>query len=391
MSRTAGIYRKQPSGIWIKLGIGLDTTPPSTPTDLTQTALSPVSVSISWGPSTDDVGVAGYEISYNGDTVEVGPLVTAATLSGLTPDTDYDLEVRALDSRNRSAAATLSVHTPAPGGFTQQKGWLYSHADIGLAQVGLFGPDLPLYTGTDTPTAGATISEKRITKPLDLSAGVTLERCYVPLVQIGDLFGAYPADDVIEVVDCEIDGSAYSGMGPAFTTAFRAYSGAPFNVRRTWIHGIGRGWWLDGEGTVEDCIMDDSTGFGDPATTGSHNECFTRRGADGHITYQRCILDVSAAPANASAAAQVLAQGGETGDLELSECYLSEGGVYALAVGVNPGTVIDGSVDVIDNRWAPTAGLYDIADPDWIGTWTDNYRYDAAAVDQRGALINGPS
>ena len=49
-------------------GSGGDTTPPSTPANLTATGVTSSSVSLSWSPSTDNVGVAGYRV-YRGGTL----------------------------------------------------------------------------------------------------------------------------------------------------------------------------------------------------------------------------------------------------------------------------------------------------------------------------------
>jgi endoglucanase/cellulose 1,4-beta-cellobiosidase len=43
---------------------GPDTTPPSTPTGLTRTSIEATTVGLQWQPSTDDVGVTGYDVYY---------------------------------------------------------------------------------------------------------------------------------------------------------------------------------------------------------------------------------------------------------------------------------------------------------------------------------------
>ena len=43
-----------------------DTTPPSTPTGLSATAVSTSEIDLSWTPSTDNVGVAGYQVFRDG-------------------------------------------------------------------------------------------------------------------------------------------------------------------------------------------------------------------------------------------------------------------------------------------------------------------------------------
>jgi len=87
-----------------------DTTAPSTPTGLASTSTQ-TSYNFSWGASTDNVGVTGYEVFRNG--VSLG---TTTSLSfnntGLTCGTTYTAGVRAKDAAgNNSATSTLTVAT----------------------------------------------------------------------------------------------------------------------------------------------------------------------------------------------------------------------------------------------------------------------------------------
>jgi len=97
-----------------------DTTPPTPPSGLTVTGTTQTSVSLSWGASTDNVGVAGYGV-YNGAAQTQQTTSTTATVSGLTCGTTYTLGVDAYDAAgNRSTKATLGAttaacSTPSPG------------------------------------------------------------------------------------------------------------------------------------------------------------------------------------------------------------------------------------------------------------------------------------
>src|ERR1043166_1272021 len=76
----------------------LDVTPPTAPTSLTSTAQSPSSRSFNWGPSTDNVAVAGYELRRDGVAVgRVGPLVTTFTDTGI-PAGPHTFTVVAFDN-----------------------------------------------------------------------------------------------------------------------------------------------------------------------------------------------------------------------------------------------------------------------------------------------------
>jgi len=94
-----------------------DTMPPSVPQGLTATALSAGSVRLSWQPSTDNVGVAGYEVERNGSVLPGAVPTTEFTDTGLSPSTSYTYRVRAADAAgNRSGwSAPATVTTPGSG------------------------------------------------------------------------------------------------------------------------------------------------------------------------------------------------------------------------------------------------------------------------------------
>jgi beta-glucanase (GH16 family) len=90
-----------------------DTSPPTAPTLLTKTAADASSVTLSWSPSLDNVGVAGYGVYLNG-SLSASSTWTSYTVGGLTCGTTYTVAVDAVDAAgNRSAQAALSVATAA--------------------------------------------------------------------------------------------------------------------------------------------------------------------------------------------------------------------------------------------------------------------------------------
>jgi chitodextrinase len=92
-----------------------DTSPPSKPANLHATATSAGRVDLSWSPSSDDVGVTGYEISRDGAVLATtGPVTTYADTS-VAASTSYAYTVRALDAAgNRSDPSdAATVTTPA--------------------------------------------------------------------------------------------------------------------------------------------------------------------------------------------------------------------------------------------------------------------------------------
>jgi mannan endo-1,4-beta-mannosidase len=102
-------------------GGGGDTQPPSTPGTPTVSGVTATSVTLNWAASTDNVGVAGYEVyrATGGTFTLVGsPSTTTFTDTGLTASTTYRYYLRARDAvPNFSAnSGTAVVTTPSGGG-----------------------------------------------------------------------------------------------------------------------------------------------------------------------------------------------------------------------------------------------------------------------------------
>ncbi|MYV57040.1 hemagglutinin protein [Streptomyces sp. SID3212] len=100
-------------------GSGSDTTAPSAPGDLRSAGTTSTSVSLAWNPSTDNVGVTGYQI-HRGGQLAATTAGTTHTDSGLTPATAYSYTVRAVDAAGNTspASATLTATTRPGGGGT---------------------------------------------------------------------------------------------------------------------------------------------------------------------------------------------------------------------------------------------------------------------------------
>jgi len=92
-----------------------DRTPPSTPTDLTASSATASTITFTWTASTDNVGVAGYDVTVgSGRSDRVS--TTSYTVSGLSCGTTVSVTVAAFDrSQNRSPAATATGSTTGCG------------------------------------------------------------------------------------------------------------------------------------------------------------------------------------------------------------------------------------------------------------------------------------
>lgn len=90
-----------------------DTTPPTPPGNLTAGNTTQTATTLSWNASTDNVGVAGYDVYVNGAFAGT-TTTTGYTLTGLTPGTTYTVSVVAKDAAgNQSSPATTNVSTQA--------------------------------------------------------------------------------------------------------------------------------------------------------------------------------------------------------------------------------------------------------------------------------------
>jgi chitodextrinase len=92
-----------------------DTTPPTVPTGVNAQGTGPTAIDVSWTASSDNVGVAGYQVRRDG-VVIAEVTGTAYTDQGLTPSTSYGYSVRALDAEDNASAfsPTVSASTLNP-------------------------------------------------------------------------------------------------------------------------------------------------------------------------------------------------------------------------------------------------------------------------------------
>ncbi len=96
----------------------VDATAPSAPTGLVASGTTATSTSLSWGASTDNVGVTGYDVLRNGATVAT-VTGTSYPATGLTASTTYTFGVKARDGAgNLSANSNTITVTTSPTGAT---------------------------------------------------------------------------------------------------------------------------------------------------------------------------------------------------------------------------------------------------------------------------------
>src|SRR5213596_1981886 len=121
----AGNISSDSTSVSVTTGSTADTTAPTTPTGLTAAAAGSTGANLSWGASTDNVGVTGYIVRRNGVQVAT-PATTSFADTGLSAATTYSYTVAARDAAGNispysaSASITIADTTPptTPTGLT---------------------------------------------------------------------------------------------------------------------------------------------------------------------------------------------------------------------------------------------------------------------------------
>jgi len=145
-----------------------DASPPTTPQNLASTVIG-TSITLTWTASTDNVGVAGYDV-FNGTELAGSVAATSANISNLLPGATYIFAVRARDAagnvsgRSEPVALTIpKVDVTPPSvpanlvwtsdGMTVTLSWGASSDDVGMMGYDLWYGNFFLGTFSDTAIA----------------------------------------------------------------------------------------------------------------------------------------------------------------------------------------------------------------------------------------------
>ncbi|GAA4272311.1 endonuclease [Aquimarina gracilis] len=90
-------------------GGGSDTVAPSIPVNLIVSNTTETTTILSWNPSTDNVGVSGYDI-YRDGTILGSSVTTSFNVSGLMANTTYSFYVRAKDAAGNISSASTAIN-----------------------------------------------------------------------------------------------------------------------------------------------------------------------------------------------------------------------------------------------------------------------------------------
>ncbi|MBM4340431.1 MAG: hypothetical protein FJ110_12910 [Deltaproteobacteria bacterium] len=160
-----------------------DSTPPSAPQDLTCVGVSQTEISLSWAPSTDNVGVAGYNIYRFGSFIK-NVQTTTTTDATLNPSTIYCYYVTAYDvAQNESLPSnlvcptTLSPPDTTPPSAPQNLvGTVVSQTEISLSWTA--STDNIGVVGYNIYRDGSFIGTVQSTATTDTSLNPSTQYCY---------------------------------------------------------------------------------------------------------------------------------------------------------------------------------------------------------------------
>lgn len=144
-NNAAGPVSREVHGVTIA-----DPNPPTAPTNLRAQGVSAgTSIPVAWDPSTDDVGIAGYDVYVDGvKSYTTDSATRNVILSGLNLKQTYTVYVIARDVSGNASAPSAQLAVSAV-----QRGWNYAYYETGsLTQLPNFNNLTPVKTGYSTTT-----------------------------------------------------------------------------------------------------------------------------------------------------------------------------------------------------------------------------------------------
>ena len=165
----AGNVSSASSALNVTTAAVVDTQAPTVPTNLSSSNITSSSVSLSWSASTDNIGVAGYDVYRNGSLLTT-TTSTSYNVTVLSASTTYTFYVKAKDAAGNvsSASSTISVTTSdVVSEYCTSKGNNFSYEWISKIVVGTF-------TNSSTSSGYTDFTSKTISLTAGTSVNVAL-------------------------------------------------------------------------------------------------------------------------------------------------------------------------------------------------------------------------
>lgn len=316
------------------------------------------------------------------------------------------------ETRTITTAASTVADTSASAGSavkfgstqTELMGWELTPTNVGLAPHGLDCDSLPVYTGSSSPADGTVISERRINTSLYLIYGdITITKSCIRPTSSGPhgLISTWDPNNCpsscatamgqVTITDSEIDGSLVPTQQVAYTGAFMGVG----ILERNYFHDIGSGiaFYNTGSTYTASAInnyVHQLRGYGNPATTGSHNEAATVRDhnpgpGNRQLTFRGNYLTSDSG--NDTGALFLQPYGGFINNVTVENNLLAGGGYQLILEGNYNG--YGNNMRSINNRFSATGfgPGYTDGGPGW-SLWTENYRNAPGQPGNRGTIVN---
>ncbi|MFD7524393.1 MULTISPECIES: lytic polysaccharide monooxygenase [Paenibacillus] len=219
-----------------------DTVAPTAPSGAAASNVTTTGATLTWGASTDNVGVTGYQV-YNGSTLvtTTSGSATSYNVTGLTPNTAYTFTVKAIDAAGNTSPASNPVtfttgsapvdnQAPtAPAGLTAGTATSSSVAlswNAATDNVGVTG--YRIYKGT---TLAGTVSGSTLTYTV---SGLTPSTAYTFTVRAIDAAGNESANsNAVSVTTASGPAVAAWAVNTAYTTGtLVTYNGSTYECRQ---------------------------------------------------------------------------------------------------------------------------------------------------------------
>jgi len=213
-----------------------DRTPPTTPTNLRVTGMTPYSVSLAWNPSTDNSGSVTYTICCANVSSETfpGPASTHVYRAGLEPGRSFTLRIFARDAAGNASKYSNTVTFTLPRDTTPPTKPTITVTDVGATHISLAWSSVD-----DGPNVWFSVSMNGSpilsgTKATSANFGpLTPETSYTFVVQARDFGGnVSPLSDPITVTTEARD---TSDTEPPTTPANFRDNGMSFQDGETWL------------------------------------------------------------------------------------------------------------------------------------------------------------